>query len=72
MVVPGNTGFLAGEVSACSMSEELGRLLANSEKLERMRSDCRRFAEDKWDPKKLKVRFEEITGELVPGSKAKR
>jgi glycosyltransferase involved in cell wall biosynthesis len=72
MVVPGNTGFLAGEVSACSMSEELGRLLANSEKLERMRSDCRRFAEDKWDPKKLKGRFKEITGELVPGSKAKR
>jgi len=72
MVVPENTGFLAGEVSACSMSEELGRLLDNSEKLERMRSDCRRFAEDKWEPKKLKVRFEEITGELVPGSKAKR
>jgi glycosyltransferase involved in cell wall biosynthesis len=69
MVVPSKTGFLVNEISARSLSNELVCLLANSDKLEQMRSDCRRSAGSKWDPKWLTMRFEEITGGGGSGSK---
>ena len=70
MVVPSKTGFLVNEISARSLSNELVCLLANSDKLEQMRSDCRRSAGSKWDPKWLTMRFEEITGGVVQDQKA--
>ena len=70
MVVPSKTGFMVNEISARSLSNELVCLLANSDKLEQMRSDCRRSAGSKWDPKWLTMRFEEITGGVVQDQKA--
>ena len=70
MAVPSKTGFLVNEISARSLSNELVCLLANSDKLEQMRSDCRRSAGSKWDPKWLTMRFEEITGGMVQDQKA--
>jgi glycosyltransferase involved in cell wall biosynthesis len=60
MIVPGKTGFLASDLNVNSLNQMLALALRNPDQLKRMRDDCRKVAEEIWDPKALIKRFGEM------------
>ena len=60
MVVPGQTGFLVSEVASNPLREALASALANPSRLEGMRKECRRWAEEAWKPDALRQKFQRV------------
>jgi glycosyltransferase involved in cell wall biosynthesis len=60
MVQSGENGFLATELTGKSLKDCLDQALTDSKRLSRMPEQCRKFAKNLWDARRLNKMFEDI------------